>query len=172
MSRNKKIITRVLFTISALILLVIAVLAYMVHYTNLETIIGTGTIDLNLNDDILIFEESDLNLQPGDSVMKDMFVENAGTESFYYRIYLEDVEGELAECTVFNIYDESGELLGTFETEDFNANHYFTTGEILDVGEKVSFKMEIIFVEGSGDYYQDAQLSFNVVASAIQSKNN
>lgn len=172
MSKRNKIITRVLFTISFLILLIIAVFAYMLNYTNLETTIGTGTIDLNFNDGIVIFDDEDLNLQPGESVIKEMFIENVGTEDFYYRIYLENVSGDLADVTVVNIYDENDNLLQSIATSEFDSSSYFTTDEIVTVGEIINLKIEIVFVEESGNTYQDENLSFDIVASAIQSKNN
>lgn len=170
--KRKKILTRVLCTLSFIMLLAMAVMAYMLNYTELDTVIGTGTIDINLNDGVVIFNDDDLDLQPGESVMRGFFIENVGTEDFYYRIYLEEVSGELVETTQFNIYDGEGTLLETVETVDFNSTHYFTTDEIIEVGERLDFKIEIVFIDDSGDSYQDAQLSFDIVASAIQSKNN
>lgn len=172
MNKKNKIITKVLFILSFAILLIVAVMAYMLNFANVETTIGTGTIDLNFNDGIIIFDDEDLNLQPGESVIKDMFVENAGTEDFYYRIYLENVSGDLADVTLVNIYDENDILLQSVATTELDSSSYFTTDEIVTVGEKVNLKIEIAFAEESGNTYQDESLSFDIVASAIQSKNN
>lgn len=172
MSKKKKIVTRILFALSLMLIMVVVVMAIAMNSTTLDTVIRTGTIDINLNDGVVIFSEDDLNLQPSQSVKKEIFIENVGTEDFYYRIYLEEISGELVNSTIFNIYDENGNLLKTVETADFNSANYFTTDEIVEVGESLVFEIEIVFADVSGNVYQDGELNFDIVASAIQSKNN
>lgn len=172
MNNKKRYLSRIIVSLSIISGLVLVVLALLVHTTISNTFISTGVIDINLNDGVVVFDEDDLNLQPSQSVRKEMFIENVGTEDFYYRIYLEEVSGELVDVTLFNIYDEYGNLLKTIETSKFNSTNYFSTDEIVEVGECLYFEIEIVFNELLGDEYQGGNLNFHIIASAIQSKNN
>ncbi len=172
MNKKKKIINRVLVAILIMMIAAIIALAYALYTTEVDTFISTGTIDLNFNDGTIVFADEDLRLSPGETVIREMFVENAGEEPFYYRIYLDNMSGNLIDSTVVNIYDEDGTLLLTIETAEFDSSNYFTTDEILEAGERVNLSMEIVVMDNAGDVYQESEMNFDIIASAIQSKNN
>lgn len=172
MNKKKKIIKRVLVAILIVMIAAIIALAYTLYTTDVDTLISTGKVDLNFNDGIVVFADEDLKLSPSETVIREMFIENAGEEPFYYRIYLDNMTGDLIDSTVVNIYDDEGDLLLSVETAEFDSSNYFTTGEILEAGERVDLSMEIVVLENAGNVYQESEMNFDIIVTAIQSKNN
>ena len=65
----------------------------------------TGEIRVNLNDGKPVIEEDEFLFEPGMTVEKDFFLENQGTWDVYYKLYLDNVEGGLADVLDVAIRD-------------------------------------------------------------------
>lgn len=63
-----------------------------------------------------------LNIEPGHTIKKEFYIENESSVDAYYRIYLENVDGELADVLIFSIMDEDGELAFTGTAEQLSEN--------------------------------------------------
>ena len=58
----------------------------------------TGTVAIELNGGKTIFSGADLaNIEPGHAAVREFTVKNTGTEDVYYRLYLENITGDLAD---------------------------------------------------------------------------
>ncbi len=184
MSKRYKIAVRAVFVFVLMLVLAIVVWATLWGRTTLGATISTGYIDLQLNggDDGAVFEPAEFGyLEPGRSVIKQLSVENIGEiESFYYEIYLDNLTGTLADATIINIYsydtnaaNNVGVLLDSFEATTLTESNSFTPSDnLLAAGESVDLWIEVLMEEAAGNVYQDTSLSFDIVASAVQSKNN
>lgn len=66
---------------------------------------ATGTVKINLNDGQPVIRENEFTFEPGMTVKKDFFIENESTVSVYYKLYLENVTGDLADDLLITIKD-------------------------------------------------------------------
>lgn len=65
----------------------------------------TGEIKINLNDGKPVIQEHEFIFEPGMTVVKDFFIENDSTWDVYYRLYLDNVSGGLADVLTVTIKD-------------------------------------------------------------------
>jgi hypothetical protein len=133
---------------------------------------GTGFVKINLNDDVPIIQEYQFNWRPNETMEKDFFIENTGTDEVYYRIYFDEVEGEMAKVMQVKIMD-SEELLYSGTAETLTRTNVSVIDEPLKVGERKTLTAYFICPEDdSAEYVEDLTMSFNLCADAVQVKNN
>ena len=131
----------------------------------------TGSIKINRNDGNPVIEEEDFLFEPGMSVQKDFFIENEGTWDVYYKVYFENVKGDLAE--VLDITLKDGErVVYSGKAADMTRDEIESDEEILKEGERRQMTIIFSFPENSGNETQNAYLEFNMSADAVQTKNN
>ncbi len=66
-----------------------------------------------------------------------------------------------------------GTLLASFEALELtNLNAFTPTDNLLAVGQSADFWVEVVMKKEAGNAYQESALGFDIVAIAIQSKNN
>ena len=66
----------------------------------------TGVVKINLNDGNPVISEDEYLFEPGMRVVKDFFIKNEGSIDAYYKIYLEDVKGDLADVLQLTIREK------------------------------------------------------------------
>ncbi len=136
-----------------------------------NNIFQTGMVDINLNNGAPVIQEHEFLFEPGITVEKDFFIENNSTFDVYYKLYFDNVEGGLAdvmEITIFNgetiLYcGTAAELAG----EDMAA-----ADDTLLVGERRDLRIRFYFPHETGNFTQGLGLSFDLCATAVQTKNN
>lgn len=134
----------------------------------------TGSIDLNLNDGKPVIEPDEFRFEPGMTVKKDFFIENpAATSSgdVYYKLYLKDVKGELADVLVLTVADGS-DILYTGTATNFTEANAKTADALLAVGETRTLTITFYYPREAGNDTQNDDLSFVLWARAVQTKNN
>jgi len=70
-----------------------------------NNIFHTGEVKINLNDGKPVIQEHEFLFEPGMTVVKDFFVENESTWDVYYRLYLDNVSGGLADVLTITVKD-------------------------------------------------------------------
>lgn len=132
---------------------------------------GTASVEINLNDSKPVISEDEFLFEPGMTVEKEFFVQNNSTVDVYYKLYFENVEGELAEFLEITVKDADNELFSG-KAADFVKDKAKADEAVLGAAEKrvltISFHMP-------DDVENDAMgkaLSFTMGASAVQAKNN
>jgi hypothetical protein len=172
LSTKKQIWVRVaaIFLLSAMLLITTYALA-MPSVSVIDNLFDTGAVKIDLNHGEVVFDGSDINLEPGYRLKKEFTVTNEGTTPIYYRLYLENVEGELADALVFQIYD-GDTLLYEGEAKYFNKENYCEGTTPLLVGETVTLTALVTMRSEVGNAFQGSGISFDMAAQAVQSKNN
>ncbi len=172
-NNTKKKTAASLVTILALLfMLVLTTYALVASFVSVDDhLFETGTVDIELNGGKTIFDGSDLNTEPGYSVVKDFTVENKGSAAVYYRLYLENVEGPLQEVMTFSIYD-GDKLLFTGKAKEFNQEHYCQGDSPLSAGETRTLTAVVNIEESVGNAYQTDGITFDMTVDAVQAKNN
>ena len=145
-------------------------LAYSVMVVE-NNIFQTGYISINLNDKKPIIEENEFVFEPGMTVEKDFFIENNGTESVYYKLYFDNVEGELAKYLKITISDGS-KVLYTGTVTELNEKKVAAADDILKADEKRDLVITFAFPTSVGNEAAAQHLYFDLCADAVQTKNN
>lgn len=131
----------------------------------------TGTVEINLNDGKPVIHENEFIFEPGMTVKKDFFIENNSTWSVYYKLYLDNVSGGLADVLEVSIKDGE-KTLYTGTAAELNRQSVVAADDILQVKEKKTLTVVFYFPESKGNSAQNLNLTFTMCADATQTKNN
>mgnify|MGYP004497507389 FL=1 len=133
----------------------------------------TGVVKINLNDGKPVISEDEYLFEPGMRVVKDFFIENEGSIDAYYKIYLEDVKGDLADVLEATITEkESGKVLYQGLVSDLTRGSAAVDDGTLAAGERKNLTIRFYFPKERGNEAQDKTLSFKMGATATQVRNN
>lgn len=131
----------------------------------------TGTIKINLNDGKPIIQEHEFLFEPGMTVRKDFFIENQSTWDVYYKLYLEDVEGSLADVLDIRIcYGDT--VLYEGKISELSRKDVGAAEDVLKLNERRALTAYLHFPENEGNSAQSQYLTFTMKADAVQTKNN
>ena len=175
-NKDRKTQRRLTASVVAVILLVLCfcITTYALMMPNVsvpDNTFHTGTVKINLNDDIPVIEEHEFLFEPGMTVKKDFFIENQGTGDVYYKIYLSEVSGGLSDSVVITVLEGDRELVsGT--AEQLNRMNVGAAENALAVGERRTLSLCFRFPENAGNSEENMNLYFSVCADAVQTKNN
>lgn len=136
-----------------------------------DNLFETARVKIVLNDGVPIFQESDFDMEPGATIVKDFVIKSESTVPVYYRLYFDNMQGALQEALTLKLYDGE-ELVYSCDMKKFTKDAPFLSGDILEVGETKVLTAHVTMDAVKGNYYQNTGVSFDIVAQATQSKNN
>ena len=131
----------------------------------------TGEMELNLNDGKPVIQEHEFLFEPGMTVQKMFFIENDSTWDVYYRLYLENVSGGLADVLTVTILD-GDRVLYTGTAAQLTERQAIAAGDILRLRQRKELTAVFHFPEDKGNEAQNLELTFTLCAEATQTKNN
>lgn len=131
----------------------------------------TGGVKLNLNDGAPVIEEYEYLFEPGMTVVKDFFLENQSTGDVYYKLYFENVEGDLAEVLDVDIL-WGEKVLYSGKMTELTKKTAGAAEDILLLNERRVLQIRFHFPENAGNEAQNMTLTFDLSAEAVQTKNN
>lgn len=131
----------------------------------------TGAVSINLNDGKPVIEEHEYLFEPGMTVVKDFFLENHSSWDVYYKIYFENLEGGLADVLTVEIKNED-QVLFSGKISDLTRENVSAADDVLTLGERRDLQIWFHFPEEAGNKAQGLELSFDLSAEAVQTKNN
>ena len=147
----------------------VALVRAMVSVDN--NLFHTGSVKINLNDGKPVIQEHEFLFEPGMTVKKDFFIENESTWDVYYRIYLDNVSGGLADVITVTIKD--GEEILYFGTADkLTRQNAAAADDTLRIGQRRDLTVYFYFPKERGNDAQGLDLTFTMCAEATQTKNN
>lgn len=172
-NRTKKNAVSSLIAIAVLfVMLVFTTYALISSFVSVnENLFQTETVKIELNGGKTVFDGSDMNIEPGHTLVRDFTVENKGTAEVYVRLYLENVQGALQEVLTFSIY-EGDKLLFNGSADEWTRESPCISDTPLAVGEIRTLTAVVKMDENAGNAYQVAGITFDMTADAVQSKNN
>lgn len=131
----------------------------------------TGRVCINFNDDEPVIEEEEYRFEPGMTVVKDFFIENESTIDVYYKIYLENVEGKLADILDVTL-KEGDNVLYHGKAADMTETNVNSPDDVLQIGEVRWLNISFYYpCDGENDG-QGEEMSFDISAEAVQTVNN
>ena len=133
----------------------------------------TGVVKINLNDGNPVISEDEYLFEPGMRVVKDFFIENEGSIDAYYKIYLEDVKGDLADVLQLTIREKgTDKILYQGTAKNLTRGSAAVDEAVLSAGERKDLTIRFYFPKERGNEAQDKTLSFKMGATATQVRNN
>lgn len=171
-SSSKKLAISIAVLIILIISLCVSTVALVIAMLEVENnLFSTGYVAINLNDGKAVVEEYEFVFEPGATVEKDFFIENTGTCSVYYKLYLANVAGELADVLVVTIRD-GDRILYEGTANELNREDVLAADDELALGERKTLTISFYFPPNVGNDMQNQYMSFDLSADAVQTKNN
>lgn len=181
MIKNKKLqinIVTLLLLCMGLCIASFAISYTMIRYDVKDNFFQTGVIDIDLNGGAPIIggDEEDANLlfEPGMTIKKEFYIKNNGGWEVFYKLYFEEVVGNLGDVLEITIYEE-GEpetvLLKGKISDLVNADE-LNIADKLEAGQKQDLIALFHFPKNEGNEYKGETLEFKMSAIAVQTKNN
>lgn len=130
-----------------------------------------GKVKINLNDGKPVIREHEFIFEPGMTVKKDFFIENDSSWDVYYRIYLENVSGGLADVLEITVKDGDRAMYSGTASE-LTQQNVTAADDTLKIGQKRNLTVYFHFPEDKGNETQNLDLTFTMCAEATQTKNN
>ncbi len=167
---------RLAFGIFAVIILsaALCITTYALFYATV-TVEGnyfkTGIVNIDLNGGEPVIEESEYLFEPGMTVEKDFYIQNKSTWAVYYKIYLDNIEGGLADILEITVFD-GDRVLYSGKASDMTRENTGAADDILLIGERRALKIRFHYPVGSSNLSQNWELKFDLCADAVQEKNN
>ena len=131
----------------------------------------TGKVKINLNDGKPVIREHEFIFEPGMTVKKDFFIENDSSWDVYYRIYLENVSGGLADVLEITV-KEGDRAMYSGTASELTQQNVTAADDTLKIGQKRNLTVYFHFPEDKGNETQNLDLTFTMCAEATQTKNN
>ena len=169
---KKKLIAQIIAVVVLSIMLVITTFALALSMVSVDdNLFETSQVKVELNDGKTIFDGTDMNIEPGHSLVRNFTVENSGAVDIYVRLYLENVTGSLQEALNFSIYD-GDTLLFSGNAKDLTKQTPCVSDIPLKRGEKRVLTAVVKMEESAGNSYQNGGIAFDMTADAVQVRNN
>ena len=131
----------------------------------------TGSVEIDLNDGKPIINDHEFLFEPGMTVKKDFFLENKSTWDVYYKLYLENVTGGLADVLQITVTDGTRTLYSGRASE-LGRTDVRAADDILRLNERRDLTVYFYFPKEAGNTAQNMTLTFDMCADAVQTKNN
>lgn len=143
----------------------------MAHVSVKENRFQTGSVNINLNDGKPVIEEHEFLFEPGMTVKKDFFIQNESTCEVYYKLYFDKVTGGLANVLEITI-QKGDKILYRGTAASLNLTKVAAADDVLGVGERRELTIQFHYPEGADNSGQGHELTFDLCAKAVQTKNN
>lgn len=132
---------------------------------------STGRLRIDLNGGKPIIQETELHFEPGMSVEKEFFIRNDGTVDAYYKLYWDQVSGDLADVLDIAVESE-GKALYRGTATQLTRQAVGAAEDVLHAHEARTLTVRFFFPKERGGEVQNGTLSFVLCAEATQVKNN
>lgn len=128
-----------------------------------------GTVKINLNDGKPIIQAE--RFEPGITVQKTFFLQNESTIDTYCELCLENIQGDLADILDMTLA-EGDQILYEGKPSGLTRDSALLIPGVLAVNQRRTFTVTFHYPETAGNQGQSKDLSFDVTAIAVQTKNN
>lgn len=168
----KRLTTDVVIVICLLLCLAVTSAALAIVSVSVEeNSFWTGTVSINLNDGKPIVQEDEFLLEPGATIKKEFFIQNQSSWDVYYRLYLDNVAGGLAEYIELTVCD-GARVLYHGRASQMTKKMAMSVGELLRLNETKILSISFHFPTETGNIAMDRSMTFTLCADAVQTKNN
>ncbi len=169
---EKKLAASVAIIILLCICLAVTTFALVFSMVSVEdNLFKTGTVKINLNDGKPVIDEHEFIFEPGMTVKKNFFVKNESSCNVYYKLYFRNISGGLADVLQVKICNDD-KVLFEGAAKEFTKENVSVADDVIRHNEIRELQIYFHFPEESGNNAQNLYLNFDMVADAVQTKNN
>lgn len=175
--KNEKVTERqVRAGILVILLLAVAlcVTTYALFYATVAVegnYFGTGLVDIDLNGGAPVITADEFIFAPGMTVDKSFYVQSNSTDDVYFKLYFDNVKGDLARYIEVAVLDGDTVLCcGT--AAELTRSNVMAGDDYLRPGERRELIIRFTMPRETGNEAQDLSLTFDFCADAVQMKNN
>lgn len=169
---SKRMTVGIILLIVLSLLLCITTFALVYSLVSVDNhIFEAGYVKIDLNGGEPVIREEDFVLEPDMTVEKDFYIENQSSWSVYYKIYFDNLSGELADVLEVTILDGDKVLYQGIVSE-LTRDKVLAADDELAIGEKRVLTAKFHFPKSAGNDLQNRTLEFDLCADATQTKNN
>lgn len=162
-----------------ILLICLGITTYALVKSSVElnnNLFNTGRISLEINNGKpLQFKDVNGNeitcVEPGMDITAEVSITNTGSGDMWYRVYFDEVSGELVDSLKVTVKDGT-DVLYTGRMDELTRITSRTMNELMEPGEVKYLTVELEFIDSSDNQYQSKDLSFVMKADATQVKNN
>lgn len=179
----KKLVMRIALVIVLIVAMAVTTYAYIAaSLTVANNTFTTGVVDINIyycnpetgeyTDTNIFGENVDQELmEPGATFTTSFKLENKSSDlhGVYFKLYFEQVSGELADIIEATITDANGNVLLQGKVGDLNEAN--VESYMLPYNENRIYTVSFHYPELEGNDGMDKELTFALTAKAVQSKN-
>lgn len=137
--------------------------------------VKTGQVAISLNGGNPVITENEFLFEPGMTVEKEFFIKNEGGCDVWYKLYFENVSGDLADVLDVTVKTADNVVLCQGKMSELTPSNGFVP-EVKDtslkIDEKRILKIVFVFPETATSAMADKELLFDMKADAVQAKNN
>ena len=119
-----------------------------------------------------MIEEREFLFEPGMTVQKEFFIENKSTCDVYYKLYFTNAEGGLADVLEITIHQKDGNELYHGTAASLSSDKAAVDNDALGINERRNLTILFHYPEGADNSGQGHELTFDLSATAVQTKNN
>ena len=174
---NKKVTERqVRLSILIIVLLAVAlcITTYALFYATVAVegnYFGTGFVDIDLNGGAPVISAYEFMFAPGMSVDKSFYVQSNSSGDVYFKLYFDNIEGDLAQYIEVTILD-GDTVLCQGPASELTRQNVSAGDDFLRPGERRELIIRFYMPEETGNVAQNRVLYFDLCADAVQAKNN
>ncbi len=132
----------------------------------------TGGIEIDLNGGMPIITADEFLFEPGMTVEKPFYIQNNGTWSVYYKLYFSQVSGSLGDVLDVTILNRQREELLHGTLSALTKTTVPALEDQLGAGQREDLIVRFHFPEDAVNGVQGGELTFELSAVAVQTKNN
>ncbi len=132
----------------------------------------TGGIEIDLNGGEPVITADEYVFEPGMTVVKPFYIQNNGTWDVYYKLYFQEIFGNLGDVLDVTILSEEGEAILSGKISDLIEKNVPAIEDVLATNERKDMTVRFHFPKEEGNRYQGGGLQFELSAISVQTKNN
>lgn len=137
-----------------------------------NNIFQTGVLKVTLNDDKPVFDQ-DILLEPGMMVQQKFTISNEGSVDAYYRLWFDEIDGDLAEELEIEIKEGKRRIFeGSFEDIMEETETVYANTSTLNANETKEMTIIILLPEEAKNNMQGKTVSFRLNFDATQKDGN
>lgn len=168
----KRLTGGIIAIIALAVCLCITTFALVYENVSVEnSLFNTGEVKINLNDGKPVIREHEFLFEPGMTVKEEFFIKNDSTWDVYYRLYLDNVSGGLADVLIVTVKD-GDKTLYSGTANELTKQNVIAADDILKIGQRRNLTVVFHYPKTAGNDTQSLDLSFTLCAEATQTKNN
>lgn len=174
---NKEINNKNKLIFSFIVIIILIVCFCIVTYAYVSNNVSvndnkfvTGNVEININDGEPVIDKDEFKLEPGMTIKKSFFIKNESTINVYYKLYLDNIEGDLKDIVVITIKEDNTTLYSDIAS-NLTKDNVIDSYE-LNKDETKNLTIYFYYPSNSNNKGQNKDLSFNLSVDATQQKNN